>query len=66
MPKERNSKKKSPKFNRDTNTKNNRKETENFWKHKATIENNASESKFARLNQNYKNIKYKNQTESQN
>ncbi len=51
MPKERNSKKKSPKFDRDTNTKNNQKEAENFWKHKAAIEINANESKFARFKQ---------------
>ncbi len=51
MPKERKSKKKSPKLDRDTNTKNYRKEADNCWKHKATIAINASEYKFARLNQ---------------
>ncbi len=51
MPKERNSKKKSPKFDRDTKTKNNRKEAENFWKPKATIVINANEREFARFNQ---------------
>ncbi len=51
MPKERNSKKKSPKLDRDTNAENNRKEAENFWKHKVTIEINANEKEFARFNQ---------------
>ncbi len=51
MPEERNSKKKSQKFDRDTNTENNRKEAENSWKHKATIEINANESKFAQFKQ---------------
>ncbi len=52
MPKERNSNKKSPKFDRDTNTKKKgSQKAENFWKPKATSEMKANESKFARLNQ---------------